>query len=78
LKYCISHNDDGIGCKNDIMMAIVSRHLLVIAVTKDDGGVVEVVLECGGGNKGNKSNSTDSKSNNGGMTMVIYIYIYFK
>jgi hypothetical protein len=39
---------------------------------KDDGGAVEVVLECGGGNKGNKSNSTDSKSNNGGMTIIIF------
>ena len=44
--------------------------VLVIALMEDD----EAVLECGGGSTGNKSNSTDAKSNNnGGMRMVIPI-----
>lgn len=47
--------------------------VLVIAVTEDDGRVVQVVLECGCGSSGNKSNSTDAKSNNGGMRIVILI-----
>jgi hypothetical protein len=33
--------------------------VLVIALMEDD----EAVLECGGGSTGNKSNSTDAKSN---------------
>jgi hypothetical protein len=44
--------------------------VLLIALMEDD----EAVLECGGGSTGNKSKSTDAKSNNnGGMRMVIPI-----